>query len=63
MIVVFPAFIASRTSIHVISSSHTVLTGGSGFGASMQFSGLSRQSPPPRDRGSGGRRSPCCAAG
>ena len=34
---VLPALIASRTSIHVISSSHTVLAAGSGFGASTQL--------------------------
>src|SRR5688572_11480929 len=47
-----PAFIASRTSIHVISSSHTVSGLLSGFGVSMQLSGLAAQLPPPADRGS-----------
>src|SRR5688572_347899 len=58
--VVFPALMASRTSIHVISSIQIVFGAGSGFGASAQLYGLSRQSPPPRERGSGGR---CWPAG
>jgi hypothetical protein len=37
MTVVFPAFIASRTSIQVMSSSQTVLGGVSGLGASAQL--------------------------
>ena len=57
---VLPALSASRTSIHVISSSHTVWPLGSGLGASAQLYGLSRQSPPPIERGSGARR--CAAA-
>src|SRR5688572_32561632 len=59
---VLPALIASRTSIQVISSSHTVFGAGRGFGVSAQLYGLSRQSPPPIDRGSGSRRWRCCAA-
>ena len=47
MTVVLPAFIASRTSIHVISSSQTVLVFGSGFGVSGQLYGLAQQCPPP----------------
>src|SRR6185436_8154875 len=61
MMLVLPALSASRTSIHVISSSHTLLAAGRGFGASAQLYGLSRQSPPPIDRGSGARRG-CCWA-
>ena len=45
--VVLPAFIASRTSIQVISSSQTVLGGVSGFGVSMQLYGFSEHCPPP----------------
>src|SRR5439155_6598840 len=59
MMVVLPALIASRTSIHVMSSIHTVFGAGSGLGVSMQLYGLSRQSRPLRDRGSGAR---CWAA-
>ena len=35
--VVLPALIASRTSIHVISSIHTVLAAGRGLGVSAQL--------------------------
>src|SRR5687767_11938586 len=52
MIVVRPAFRASRTSIHVISSSHTVSGCVSGFGVSMQLYGFALQFPPPALRGS-----------
>src|SRR6185503_1165926 len=45
--VVLPAFMASRTSIQVISSSHTVFGDGSGFAASGQLYGLAVQLPPP----------------
>ena len=47
MTVVLPAFMLSRTSIHVISSSQTVSGGVSGFGASAQLYGLAAQLPPP----------------
>ena len=50
--VVLPAFIASRTSIQVISSSQTVSGGVSGFGVSMQLYGFSEHWPPPALRGS-----------
>src|SRR5437870_637541 len=50
MTVVFPAAIASRTSIHVISSSQTVFGGGNGFRASTQLYAFAVQSPPPRLR-------------
>ena len=63
MIVVLPAFIASRTSIHVISSSQTVSGGGSGFGVSTQLYGLAAHWPPPALRGSGARRWPRPCAG
>jgi hypothetical protein len=59
--VVWPALRASRTSIHVISSIHTVFGAGSGLTASAQLYGLSRQSPPPIDRGSGARCGACAA--
>src|SRR5437773_5190202 len=48
MTVVLPALIASRTSIHVISSSQTVFGVGIGFGVSAQLYGLDAQLPPPR---------------
>ena len=47
MTVFLPAFIASRTSIQVISSSHTVFGAGIGDGASAQLYGLLAQFPPP----------------
>src|SRR5690242_14477125 len=65
MTLVLPALTASRTSIHVISSIHTVSGGVSGFGVSTQLYGLVLQLPPPALRGSAGGRCPprpCCAA-
>src|SRR5712691_10297290 len=61
MIVVLPAFIASRTSIQVISSSQTVSGGVIGLGVSMQLYGLAEHWPPPALRGSGAcpRPRPC----
>src|SRR5712664_2801268 len=56
MTVVLPAFTASRTSIHVMSSIHTVSGGVSGLGVSAQLYGLAMQLPPPRLRGSAGGR-------
>ena len=50
--VVLPAFSASRTSIQVISSIHTVFGAGSGFTASTQLYGFAVQVPPPMLRGS-----------
>ena len=60
MTVVLPAFIASRTSIHVISSSQTVSGGVSGFGVSTQLYGIARCSG--RRRRCAGRRRPLAAA-
>jgi hypothetical protein len=50
--VVLPALSASRTSIQVISSIHTVFVAGSGLGVSLQLYGLALQLPPPMLRGS-----------
>src|SRR4051812_28375781 len=58
MAVVLPALRASRTSIHVISSIHTVFGVGTGLGASTQLYGLAAQRPPPRSCG----EACCCCA-
>src|SRR6266511_2350517 len=52
MTVVFPPLTASRTSIQVMSSIHTVSGGVSGLGVSTQLYGLALQLPPPALRGS-----------
>src|SRR5688500_6882809 len=54
MMVFLPAAMASRTSIQVIFSSHTVSVFGSGFGVSLQLNLLAEQSPPPIDLPSSG---------
>src|SRR5687768_12467915 len=63
MMLVLPALSASRTSIQVISSSHTVFGAGRGLAASTQLYGFWAHCPPPMSRGSGSRRCrwPCCA--
>src|SRR5881275_1005992 len=62
--VVLPAFNASRTSIHVISSSQTVFGVGMGFAVSRQLYGFAAQRPPPRSRvgSAGGCAGGFCAA-
>jgi hypothetical protein len=67
MTVVLPAFKASRTSIHVISSSHMVFGAGSGLGASTQLYAFRLQLPPPLFRAAAAAESgaePCwdCAS-
>ena len=56
MAVVFPEAIASRTSIHVISSIQAVFASGRGLGVSEQLYSFARQSPPPIVLGSGAGR-------
>src|SRR5687768_7229923 len=63
MAVVLPAASASRTSIQVISSIHTVLGAGRGFLASMQLYAFRLHWPPPRLRALAARaESDCWAA-
>src|SRR5262245_7210425 len=56
--VVLPAFIASRTSIHVISSIQTVSGGVTGLAVSTQLYAFARDWPPAALRGSGAGRWP-----
>src|SRR5262245_28434522 len=62
MIVVLPAAIASRTSIHVISSNQTVFGVGIGFFVSAQLYVFCAQRPPPISRAAPACVGVCAAA-